>query len=387
MNSYWERLRTTRITRRRALTATGSTALGSALLIACGGGSDSTLKLDDAGSSREPGTVWFAKNDWKLADETKDAVRGGIYRGVMTADQDGHYRPDYPQSRQPSRSPKHVHEFCMARNRGPGIDPASSRPATHVRALAESWEISTDGLTDHLQDAPGRQVPHRRAGQRPRHGHRRLEDQPGAPPRDRPHRAAMVEVLDEAEFPDAGHMVWKLKVPYAPIFDRIWSDAFRLRDHAEGAERKPDARRANADRHRLQDPRQAPAGHRLSSTARTPTTGAATRSSTAGTHRSSRSTPTATPSSSAATSWTSRPPRATCSCCTRTRLTRSSSPNRSRTTTPAACASAHQPGEAAWNDPRVRIAIRRSIDFKGIATFLSNKQQFEAQAFRSRCGR
>jgi ABC-type transport system substrate-binding protein len=31
-----------------------------------------------------------------------------------------------------------------------------------------------------------------------------------------------------------------------------------------------------------------------------------------------------------------------------------------------------------WKDPRVRIAIRRAIDFRGIGTFLSNKEQFEA---------
>jgi ABC-type transport system substrate-binding protein len=30
-----------------------------------------------------------------------------------------------------------------------------------------------------------------------------------------------------------------------------------------------------------------------------------------------------------------------------------------------------------WKDPRVRIAIRRSIDFKGIGEFLSNKAEFE----------
>jgi ABC-type transport system substrate-binding protein len=31
-----------------------------------------------------------------------------------------------------------------------------------------------------------------------------------------------------------------------------------------------------------------------------------------------------------------------------------------------------------WKDPRVRIAIRRSIDFKSIGEFVSNKKQFEA---------
>ena len=50
--SYWNRIVSTRITRRRAL-ATGASGLGSALLVACSGSSGTgTLKLDDASTSR-----------------------------------------------------------------------------------------------------------------------------------------------------------------------------------------------------------------------------------------------------------------------------------------------------------------------------------------------
>ena len=37
-----------------------------------------------------------------------------------------------------------------------------------------------------------------------------------------------------------------------------------------------------------------------------------------------------------------------------------------------------------WKDPRVRIAIRRATNFRGIGEFMGNKQQFEAAGVRSR---
>ena len=89
--------------------------------------------------SRKPGTVWFAANDWKLADETKEAVKGGIYRSFMTADQAGHYdamidravagavlrpRPRVPDGAQPR--PRHR----------PGV--AGGRRA-RCRCWRESW--------------------------------------------------------------------------------------------------------------------------------------------------------------------------------------------------------------------------------------------------------
>lgn len=139
--NYWNRVLDSRMSRRRALAATGATALGSALLIACGGGgSGSGLKFEDAGNSRQPGTVWSAKNDWKLADETKDAVRGGIYRGYMTADQAGHFDAIALVSSQVPFSP-HVLEMLMARNRGPGIEPGTVEASNPAGALAESWRL------------------------------------------------------------------------------------------------------------------------------------------------------------------------------------------------------------------------------------------------------
>src|SRR5687768_16244879 len=84
----WPPTYTQRLTRRRFLGATAAGA-GAAALIACGGGSSGGggLKFTDSATAREPGTVWFASNDWKLEDETAQAVPGGVYPG-QGCDQD-----------------------------------------------------------------------------------------------------------------------------------------------------------------------------------------------------------------------------------------------------------------------------------------------------------
>src|SRR5687768_14275085 len=116
-NTYWDRYLSSRLSRRRALAGTGATALGAAMLVACGGGeSDSSLKA--TGDPREAGSVWFAKDNYKLPDETKEAVRGGVYRGVMDGENEGHYDAIVlPSSQAPFSS--HVHEMFMARSNGP----------------------------------------------------------------------------------------------------------------------------------------------------------------------------------------------------------------------------------------------------------------------------
>src|SRR5688572_8099865 len=116
--------RSSMFTRRRMLQS-GAAGAASYLLIACGGGGGGGSVLEEAGDPRKPGSVWFSSNDWKLPDEGKEAVRGGIYRGFMDEDQAGHYDPlALPPSQQPHSD--HVNEFLMGRNRGPGVDPRSA---------------------------------------------------------------------------------------------------------------------------------------------------------------------------------------------------------------------------------------------------------------------
>jgi peptide/nickel transport system substrate-binding protein len=212
------------VTRRRFLKGTAAGA-GAIALIACGGGGGGSVQFEDASNAQEPGKVWFAANDWKLADETRQAVRGGVYRGVATGDQTGHFDAIALMRSQAPVGP-HVLELLMGRNRGPGIEPGSVEASTPAGMLAESWEISADGMSVTFNMRPGVKW-HNVA---PVNGRTMdLDDWKTSQERHLSigvYRSVLEEFLDRTEFPDARHMVWKMKAPYAPIFDRIYSERF-----------------------------------------------------------------------------------------------------------------------------------------------------------------
>ena len=214
-----------RITRRRFLKA-GAAGAGAAALLACGGGGGDGGGLELATSSREPGGVWFAREDWNLPDETNEAVRGGIYRGYMIEDQEGHFDAiTLPSSQAPISS--HVHEMLMAQTKGPGIDPFSLDGGQAPRpVLAESMEVAADGSSITFTLRPG------------------VKWHPVEPVNSRvmdiddwktsferhlelsPHRKSIADFLDKVEYPDDRTMVWKTNIPYGPIYGRIHSDKF-----------------------------------------------------------------------------------------------------------------------------------------------------------------
>jgi peptide/nickel transport system substrate-binding protein len=212
------------VSRRQFLRGTAAGA-GAAAIIACGGTSSNGVAFEDAASAREPGKVWFAANDWKLEDETKQAVRGGIYRGYETEDQAGNYDAISQMTSLIPFSP-HVYEMLMARTRGPGIDPASTDATVPTGSLAESWEFTDGGATitfkmrQNVKWHPTAPVNGRVMD---------IDDWKSSLDRNNEvgvYRSVLQEFLDKAEYPDARHMVWKLKAPYAPIFDRIYSERF-----------------------------------------------------------------------------------------------------------------------------------------------------------------
>jgi ABC-type transport system substrate-binding protein len=212
---------TSSLTRRRFLRAAAAGS-GALALIACGGGA-SSVKLKDSGSAREPGTVWRATSDWTIEDETKQAVRGGIYRGWRSADQEGHYDSiTLPSSQAPFSA--HVHEMLMGQQTRPGIDPSSLEASDPIGMLAESWEFNPDGTVITFRMRQG------------------VKWHPIAPVNGRvmdiddwrtsherhmvsgPHRAFLEKALDTAEFPDSRTMIWRLKAPHSPIFEQIFND-------------------------------------------------------------------------------------------------------------------------------------------------------------------
>jgi peptide/nickel transport system substrate-binding protein len=210
------------ITRRRFLKSAAA-GTGAALLIACGGGGNDSA-FEDTSDPNEPGSVWFAKNNWQLPDETKQAVRGGIYRGFETDDQEGHFDMIQLIPGQYQTS-EHCDEMLMAPNRGPGIEPGSKEYNTTRGALAESWEISPDGMTITFTLRPGvkwHNLP-------PVNG-RVMDIDDWKTSQERYFVMGLYNhvplLLDHTEYPDARHMVWKTKNPYGPIFERIYSTHF-----------------------------------------------------------------------------------------------------------------------------------------------------------------
>src|SRR5687768_2794866 len=213
-----------RLTRRRFLTTVGAGA-GAAALVACGGTDSGGFKFEEAASARQPGSVWFSANDWKLEDETKQAVKGGVYPASMDSDQAGSF--DALLSA-PSQVPYsgHVHEYLMGRQRSPGVDPKSSEAQIPVPLLAQNMEMANDGATVTFTLRPGVKF-HQVA---PVHG-RVMDMEDWKTTLDRflaisPQREALVGILDKIEYPDSTHMVMKLQHPYAPFVDRIWSERF-----------------------------------------------------------------------------------------------------------------------------------------------------------------
>jgi peptide/nickel transport system substrate-binding protein len=209
-------------TRRRFLKGAMAGA-GAVALIACGGGGGGS-DLQDAGNPREPGSVWFAKNNWRLADESKEAVKGGIYRGSRNGILNAHY-DTITQGQAQADFAHHTHEMYMSRNRGPGVDPSSTSASQPVGALAESWEISPDGLSvtynmrpnvkwhpiapvnGRTMDIDDWKTTHERYAEK---GEYRAE----------------LAIIDKVEYPDARRMVWRLKAPNAALNERIYSPMF-----------------------------------------------------------------------------------------------------------------------------------------------------------------
>ena len=130
-NSYWSRVLTQRMARRRALAVTGGTAVGAALLAACGGG-------DDSGSGGGGDSSSLVS---KPVDTTKQATRTGILKDRVAADTStldpiGPVAPLNPPAR-------HVYSTLIRQKAG------FQEPATFDMSpdVAESWELSPDRLT------------------------------------------------------------------------------------------------------------------------------------------------------------------------------------------------------------------------------------------------
>src|SRR5262245_44446374 len=138
-NSYWERAMTGRVGRRRALTLVGGSALGAAFLAACGG-SDSGGGNGGSGDGKDKSSL-IAKSE----DVTKQAKKGGILKDRTGADAP---TMDVHGAVAPLNTPaRHVYSTLVRQKMGL-LNPSGTDLEGDI---AESWEVSPDGLTINLK--------------------------------------------------------------------------------------------------------------------------------------------------------------------------------------------------------------------------------------------
>jgi ABC-type transport system substrate-binding protein len=137
MDGYWQKLLDKRLSRRRALAATGATAAGAALLAACGGGGESGTTVEDTSGLVTP-----------YVDETKQAIRGGTLKSrasfeIVHMD---------PQVTGNHTGPAPAFFSTVVRI----ADGYLQDPDGEIEGdVLESWEISADKLTITAKVSPG----------------------------------------------------------------------------------------------------------------------------------------------------------------------------------------------------------------------------------------
>jgi peptide/nickel transport system substrate-binding protein len=137
MADYWSTLDTARITRRRALVATGGAALGAAFLAACGGSDKSSSDGDKSSLVQKP------------VDTSKTAKRGGVNKWYLNADPAGF---DVHVGGVPKNNPKNlVYSNLVSAKPGYMKEPDF---AEYIPDIAKSWEWSPDALSLTLKIQP-----------------------------------------------------------------------------------------------------------------------------------------------------------------------------------------------------------------------------------------
>ncbi len=134
MVSYWDKVLDNRITRRRALAATGMTAASAAFLAACGGSDDGG---GDSGPADSSGLLA------KIEDTSKSAKRGGTMKWTQ-ASEPLHFDGQAQGQAQLNIYNGMVYE-SLIRNK-PGVGEPTKYNEV-LPNLAESWEFSPDKTT------------------------------------------------------------------------------------------------------------------------------------------------------------------------------------------------------------------------------------------------
>src|SRR5918996_3149267 len=123
--NYWSKTLSRRLTRRRALVASGAGALGAAFLAACGGGED------DGGAPEDKSGLVY-----QPVDTTKDAVKGGVMVGAFAVEP-VNYDPLSSSSQFTFNHAHHAYQRFFSLKSGTIDDAASGEPEGDA---VSSWD-------------------------------------------------------------------------------------------------------------------------------------------------------------------------------------------------------------------------------------------------------
>ncbi len=162
--SYWSKVLTRRVTRRRAVAVSAGSAAAAAFLAACGSSSNNnssstgssgatasgaTGATGSTGASGATGAKSALLAD--IVDSTSKAVKGGTFLWP-NAKEPGHFDGQSQGQVQLNHENGLVYE-ALVRNK-PGIGKPSSWSEVE-KGLADSWEVSPDKLTITFKIHPG----------------------------------------------------------------------------------------------------------------------------------------------------------------------------------------------------------------------------------------
>jgi len=211
-SNYWSRLLNRRIGRRRALAATGATALGAAFLAACGGNGGDQGAAGDSSGLLTP-----------IRDETDGAVRGGIFpynhsNNVVTLDPHSTFNAAAFGLITPVYST--MVKYGKSTTEFPGADKITGD-------AMQSWEAAPDGLRVTYKLRPN----HKFDSRPPTNGRAMtVEDVRWSWQRVKAVSPVTADILrdksptgtiDDFEFPDANTVVVKLAEPYGGLQETL----------------------------------------------------------------------------------------------------------------------------------------------------------------------